>query len=651
MKKQRKLTKRRQGGITLIALVVTIVVLLILAGTSIAMLTGDDGIITNSQNSKISTELSEYKEQLELYISNKKIENMEFNKETLFASKDTLRYNTQEDGETGTIKTICPGMKSNYVEKIQIKKGKLILDTKDKREIKIAVGLGIEVNPYEIEDGELIASDDNLLLIDSNGTLKLPESVTTIGEGAFANTASDGVELRRIIIPSTVKEIKANAFNGNSQVEEVVIETKNGKGVTTIGDFAFANCTKLKQMQMPDTVSEIGKSLFFGCSSLENVKISKNITEIAYQMFHTCSLLTEIEVPEGVTIIEAGAFNGCKNLNKITLPSTLQEIVANSFASCSKLKSIDIHKDSNYIYENGILMNKEKTEMRFISSDVLNSDTFYIPDGIEKLEYNIFQNESNIKKIVIPASVTFIEVSFFTGHIEEIEIDEDNPKYMVSNNNIYSKDKKTLYMSLSKDKELVVEEGVEVIGAKALSKVKSEIIHLPDSLKKIEYYGIWNNYTKKITIGKNIQEIARSTFLDCRQLTDVQIDSKNPLFIIEDGIIYNKAKTEIIVVAINKENYKISNGVTEIPYETFSSMNKMKSIVIPGTITKIGNNAFSNCTELTKIEIPSSVTSIGENCFINTRNLKEIVINKPKGSIAGAPWGNMYGDRAIIWNK
>lgn len=138
---------------------------------------------------------------------------------------------------------------------------------------------------------------------------------------------------------------------------------------------------------------------------------------------------------------------------------------------------------------------------------------------------------------------------FFPYSIEEIEIDEDNSKYMFSNNNIYSKDKKTLYMSLSKDKELVVEEGIEVIGTKALSKVKSEIIHLPDSLKKIENYGIWNNYTKKITIGKNIQEIARLTFSACTQLTDVQIDSKNPLFIIEDGIIYNKAKTEIIVVA------------------------------------------------------------------------------------------------------
>ena len=241
---------KKNKGITLIALVITIVVLLILAATSIALLTGDDGIITNAQNSKISTELSEYKEQLELYISNRKLENMKFDKETLFAGKDTLRYNTQKEGETGTIKTICPEMKSNYVEKIQIKKGKIILDTKNKREIKIAQSLGIEVNPYEIQDGELVASDGNLLLVDNSGTLKIPESVTKIGEGAFSNTSLDGIPLKKIIIPSTVKEIGANAFAYNTTLEEVEIED----GVEIVGTEAFKECIALKKITFPDSV-------------------------------------------------------------------------------------------------------------------------------------------------------------------------------------------------------------------------------------------------------------------------------------------------------------------------------------------------------------------------------------------------------------
>ena len=61
LEKSRSKNLSKQKGITLIALVVTIVVLLILAGTAIAMLTGDSGIMTNAQKAKMSTELAGYK--------------------------------------------------------------------------------------------------------------------------------------------------------------------------------------------------------------------------------------------------------------------------------------------------------------------------------------------------------------------------------------------------------------------------------------------------------------------------------------------------------------------------------------------------------------------------------------------------------------
>ena len=310
---------KKNKGITLIALVVTIVVLLILAATSIAMLTGDDGIITNAQNSKISTELSEYKEQLEMYISNKKLENMEFDKETLFAGKDTLRYNTQKEGETGTIKTICPEMKSNYVEKIQIKKGKIILDTKNKREIKIAQSLGIEVNPYEIQDGELVASDGNLLLVDNSGTLKIPESVTKIGEGAFSNTSLDGIPLKKIIIPSTVKEIGANAFAYNTTLEEVEIED----GVEKVGAKAFIDCISLKKITFPDSVIEIGAACMSGCRNLASIKFSKNIMKIEGNVLNNCFSLEQIEIPEKVTYIGSYAFASCTGVKEINIPASV----------------------------------------------------------------------------------------------------------------------------------------------------------------------------------------------------------------------------------------------------------------------------------------------------------------------------------------
>ena len=190
------------NGITLIALVITIIVLLILAGVSIATLTGDSGILTQSKKSKISTELSSYKEQVELYKQGKYIENNNFLAESLTAGKENLFYNTQPSGEEGNIKTIIENISDEYLEKIKIIKVKLLINTQDKDEVKIAQSLGIEVNPYDIVDGVLTSSNGNLLLMDENGTVTVPDSVTEIGEGAFANLNG----LKRIIIPGTVKK-------------------------------------------------------------------------------------------------------------------------------------------------------------------------------------------------------------------------------------------------------------------------------------------------------------------------------------------------------------------------------------------------------------------------------------------------------------
>lgn len=74
-----------------------IIVLLILAGVTISALSGDNGILTNASKAKISTELSNYKEEIELYKTQKAVENINFNPESLMAGKDKLTYNTQTE--------------------------------------------------------------------------------------------------------------------------------------------------------------------------------------------------------------------------------------------------------------------------------------------------------------------------------------------------------------------------------------------------------------------------------------------------------------------------------------------------------------------------------------------------------------------------
>ena len=233
-----KKTRKNEKGITLVALTVTIIVLLIIGGVTVVGLKGDNGILNTAGYTKLLSELSEYKEEVELFKENKEAENKKFNGESLTAGKDTINYNTKKEDETGNIKTVVTDISDKYFSNLEIIKGELLLKTKDKQLIKAAKQVGIQINPYDITDeGELLSSNGNLLLLDNEGTLTLPDSVKKIGSGAFS-----GVEgLRKIIIPSSVIEIEDTAFSNNKTLETVVIQGN----LTSIGNLAFDGANKL----------------------------------------------------------------------------------------------------------------------------------------------------------------------------------------------------------------------------------------------------------------------------------------------------------------------------------------------------------------------------------------------------------------------
>ena len=111
----------------------------------------------------------------------------------------------------------------------------------------------------------------------------IPNSVTTIGEGAFCGCDS----LTNINIPNSV---------------------------TTIGKGAFSHCDSLTSINIPNSVTTIGISAFWGCNSLTNINIPNSVTTIGKCAFSDCKSLTSINIPNSVTTIEEGAFRGCINL-------------------------------------------------------------------------------------------------------------------------------------------------------------------------------------------------------------------------------------------------------------------------------------------------------------------------------------------------
>lgn len=647
-KREEMRKKEKQKGITLIALVITIVVLLILAGVSISMITGDNGVITNAQKSKLSTTFSAYKEEVDLYKASKYAENRNFLENTLEAGKTSLSYNTKDQDEEGNIKTIITTITEADMEKFEIIKGKLLIKTKDVKEIKVAQSLGIEVNPYDItEDGELQSSDGNLLLVDETGTLKISDSVTKIGEGAFANVEG----LKKIIIPGSVKEIGKNAFAHNPTLETVSME----EGVEIIGESAFFGCGKLKNVSMPESLFEIRSSAFMNASSLEKIKISSKVRIINSYTFSGDINLKEAILPENVETIARKAFEGTK-FEEIVIPEKVKKIEVGVFDGNLQLNDIKIQgRDPQYVYESGMLMPKEKDNILFISDKYLKSiNTFSIPNGVTGFRLNISQY-TNITKIIIPDTINDMGIEVFPTTINEIEVSENNKTFAINKDKkiLYIKNSKNIISCYSKDENIDLrEEDIKNLASYSFKQaINAKNIILPNSLQAISSQVFTNcKKVEEIKIGAGVTYID-PLFKYKNYSGKVIIDKENQNYTIEDNALYNKNKTKLITVLYNIEGeYNINKNLEEIGMQAFHGQYEMTKVNIPKGIKKI-NDSFMHCNGLREVNIPNTVEEIGENAFFECQNLDTINIDKTKDLIPGAPWGAVKGMRVVNWKE
>ena len=154
-------------------------------------------------------------------------------------------------------------------------------------------------------------------------------------------------------------------------------------------------------------------------------------------------------------------------------------------------------------------------------------------------------------------------------------------------------------------------------------------ITIPDSVTTIEScaFGHCSSLTS-ITIPDSVTSIESDAFDWCSSLTAIDVDTNNEYYASEDGVLFNKNKTELIQYPIAKDNqkYMIPDSVTSIESYAFYHCS-LTSITIPDSVTTIEYCAFNQCSSLTSITIPDSVTSIGLFAFYDCSRLTAIDVD------------------------
>ena len=638
---------KRGSGVTLIALAVTIIVMLILAGVTISTLTGNSGITTKASKAKTKSYLANIKEEYELYLSEKRMDD-EYDLDTLYANDKTIRY---EGNEVGTgIAEICSSIKKGDEKKFEIIKGKIYYVSQDKNVIPIAVELGFSINPYEITDGGVLKSSSmNLYLVDNDGHLDLSEyegKIKTIEAGAFSKVEIEsGINpLQSIVLPKGITTIGDDAFSYNTSLTSIKIPNT----VTSIGKRAFQECTNLTSIEIPDTVTYIGDYCFSGCNRLQKIKLSKKIQTINQRLLQGCSSLTEIEIPEGVKSIGYAAFISCNKLTTITLPASLTSFNGTAIAGLSRLTEVKVADGNNsFKFENGMLLSKDGKTMYMA---LLTLTEINVPNGVVSIVGDTLSG-SSATKIILPDTVSSnLSGTVFNGmnKLSTIELSSTSKNLKLVDGNLYSYDGKRFIKYMGTSKTFTVPEGVETLVCRCITKSMTTL-NLPSTLKVIEGWSLSSmSGVNLLNIPASVTTMYTYSF---HANTKLRVAESNSTYkSIDDVLILNKAGTKVIMASKNATTYNIPNTVTEIGKNAFYGCSKITSITIPDSVTTIGAGAFESCSSLTEITIPQNVTSIGPDAFVYCGKLMAINIKGEEGRISGGPWGAQYGNRVINWN-
>lgn len=168
----------------------------------------------------------------------------------------------------------------------------------------------------------------------SSTAIAIKEGAVCICDGAFASCSG----LASVTIPNSVTEIGENAFSYCDDLTSVTI----GNSVTKIGWRAFDSCTSLTSVTIPNSVTEIGGAVFENCIRLTSVTIGNSVTEIGGSAFKGCKGLTTVTIPNSVTYIGQAAFSGCTGLSSVTIGNSVTEIGFEVFEGCIGLTSVTI---------------------------------------------------------------------------------------------------------------------------------------------------------------------------------------------------------------------------------------------------------------------------------------------------------------------
>lgn len=396
---------KKESGITIVALVVTIVVMLILVGVSVTV-SINGGLFNTTKESTYKTEVSQVKEALEEEIVQRKARRESVDNITIadLDIPDKIKEKYKD-------KLIIIG-KDIYYDPANIEKDNeeawledMDISTNTKFFTYNSNGdtiTGLSESGYAaIENGVTkFVMPTKYVSKDANGNRKVT-TITTIGENAFNATVEEKkacAKIKSVIFPTTLTTLKTNAFDGCNGLEKIDLSNTQ---IEAIGNYSFRNCSNLAEVKAPNILKSIGAASFENCKNLLKIDLSKTqVTYIGQYAFSYCKNLKEAILPENLTGLDSFAFWHCEKMEKVNL-GRITSVRPYCFQYCTSLKNIEIPDSVTYI-----------AERSFQCCSSL--EKLIIPSSVTSINFEAFMFDPAIQEIRIPSSVTTMSSNVFS---------------------------------------------------------------------------------------------------------------------------------------------------------------------------------------------------------------------------------------------
>ncbi len=512
---------------------------------------------------------------------------------TAVAAKGELAYKLNEDGASYTV--IGPG---TWYEPA------LVIPATYQGLPVTAVGNSAFDDDYytsvTIENGVTTIEDYAFRNCASMTAITLPASVTAVGYMAFAGT---GYEKNTANWENNVLYVGHCLIRADREKLSGAYTMKEGTRV--LAGSAFADCTGLTAVTMPNSVESLGKAVFGDCTALSEITLSSALSTIGERTFYGCEALATIHLPDGVTaltgeLLEDTAFyeneanwdGKLLYLGSCLIDSKKKDLAEETITVRPGTKYIcaEVFYDSDavgFVLPEGLL---SIGELAFKGCNKVRAIT--LPTTLESIGADAFYYCSRLITMEIPASVKHIEGNVFVGcgWLEGITVAEGNTAYHAPGGVLYSKDNKQL-LSFPQDMEVseyTVLDGVEVI--------------LPQTFRG-------NDYIEKITLPNSLVEIGAEAFYEASIVEVVCGTGLKTIgaYAFQDSYL---------------EKINLPAGLKTIESRAFYGT-CITALTLPEGLEKIGGDAFRS-SDLTTINLPKSLQDVGMEAFRSTPLYNEV---------------------------